>query len=67
MNILRVLGIAIVSIVMVVASLLFLCFSECAVVGQGGRGIWVVADLIDLGVIIGGIYTIKKLYELNAK
>jgi hypothetical protein len=71
MNFLRGLGIAIVSLVVVLASLLFICFSACAVgagpFGGGDRITWIIAALIDLGVIVAGVYAIKRLHRHTAR
>jgi hypothetical protein len=69
-NFLRGLGIAIVSLVVVVASLLFIGFSICAIGGGisgSDRGVSVIIALIDLAVIIGGVHALKKLHRWNAE
>lgn len=70
MNFLRGLGIVVISFVVVVASLLFLCFSACAVatgMSNADRTGWGVVAIVDLVVIIGGVYAIKKLHRFTPK
>jgi hypothetical protein len=69
MNLLRGLGIAMVSLVVVLAGLLFLAFSACAI-GAGpfnGRITWIIAAIIDLGVIFAGVYAIQRLHRYTPK
>lgn len=70
MNFLRGLGIAIVSLVVVVSSLLFIGLSICAMGGgisRSDQGVSVIIALIDLAVIIAGVYALKKLHRWNAE